>query len=99
MSERDFMLLARKDPSRAAVIEEDGRVWTRGDSARTPFVTRAIRDGLAEIADVAAAMRAYSSPPPVGQWEWAKDAEQALKYREWITSGWSKYGEGAFNGH
>jgi len=61
------------------------RVWTRGDSARTPAVTRAIREGLAEIAEVAAEMKAYPSPPPVGQWEWAKDADQALKYREKIV--------------
>jgi len=61
------------------------RVWTRGDSARTPAVTRAVREGLAEIAKVAAEMKAYPSPPPVGQWEWAKDADQALKYREKIV--------------
>jgi hypothetical protein len=72
------------------------RVWARGESARTPFVTRAIRDGLAEIAEVAATMRAYPSPPPVGQWEWAKDAETALKYRDWITAGWPKYGGTSF---
>jgi hypothetical protein len=68
------------------------RVWTRGDSYRTPFVTRSIREGLAEIAEVSALMRAYPSPPPKGQWEWAKDADQAMKYHEWITKGWTKYG-------
>jgi len=68
------------------------RVWARGDSFRTPFVTRAIRDGLRDIAEVSAAMRAYPSPPPKGQWEWAKDADQAMKYHEWITTGWPKYG-------
>jgi len=73
------------------------RVWTRGDSARTPFVTRAVRDGLAEIGTVAAEMKAYPSPPPVGQWEWAKDAEQAMKYYEWIEKGWPKYGGQSFH--
>jgi hypothetical protein len=72
------------------------RIWTRGDSARTPFVTRAIRDGLAEIAEVSAAMRTYPTPPPVGQWAWAKDADMALKYREWILGGWPKYGGESF---
>lgn len=72
------------------------RIWARGDSAHTPFVTRTIRDGLAEIAEVSATMRAYPSPPPVGQWEWAKDADVALKYREWILGGWPKYGGAAF---
>jgi hypothetical protein len=74
------------------------RVWTRGESYRTPFVTRSIRDGLAGIREVSAAMRAYPSPPPKGQWEWAKDAEQAMKYHEWITKGWPKYGGMAFTG-
>ena len=41
-------------------------------------------------------MRAYPSPPPKGQWEWAKDADQAMKYHEWITTGWPKYGGMAF---
>jgi hypothetical protein len=73
------------------------RVWTRGDSARTPVVTRAVREGLAEIADVAPKMRAYPSPPPAGQWDWAKDSEQAMRYHEWITKGWAKYGGQAFH--
>jgi hypothetical protein len=68
------------------------RIWSRGDSARTPEVARAIRAGLAEITEVSAAMRAYPSPPPVGQWEWAKDADQAMRYHAWITTGWPKYG-------
>jgi len=75
------------------------RVWTRGDSFRTPAVTRAIRDGLSEIVTVSALIRDYPAPPSGGQWEWAKDAEQAMKYREWITGGWGKYGGVAFDGH
>ncbi|MFL5619165.1 MAG: hypothetical protein ACJ79A_12340 [Gemmatimonadaceae bacterium] len=73
------------------------RIWTRGDSARTTEVRRAIRTGLAEIAEVSAAMRAYPTPPPVGQWEWAKDADQAMKYHDWISKGWPKYGGQAFH--
>ena len=73
------------------------RVWTRGESYRTPFVTGVVRDGLADIAEVSAAMREYPSPPPKGQWEWAKDGDQAMKYYEWITKGWPKYGGLAFS--
>ena len=72
------------------------RVWTRGDSFRTPMVTRAVRDGLRDIAAVSALMRNYPAKPPAGQWEWAKDADQAMRYHELITSGWPKYGGMAF---
>jgi hypothetical protein len=72
------------------------RVWTRGDAFRTPMVRRTIRDGLREIVTVSSLIRAYPAKPPVGQWEWAKDAEMAMRYHEWITSGWPKYGGVAF---
>lgn len=68
------------------------RIWTRGDSVRTPTVTRAIRDGLRDIVAVSALMRDYPAKPPAGQWEWAKDADQAMRYHDLITKGWPKYG-------
>lgn len=61
------------------------RVWTRGEGFRTPPVMRAIRDGLREIDSVSAAIRAAPAPPSGGQWNWAADAEQGVKYREWIA--------------
>ena len=64
------------------------RVWARGDAFRTPAVNESVRSGLEEIAEVAAAMRAYPEKPPEGQWAWASDAEQAMQYRAWITTGW-----------
>ena len=72
------------------------RVWTRGGAYRTPMVTRAIRDGLRDIVSVSALIRDYPAKPPAGQWEWAKDAEQAMKYHQSITTGWPKYGGMAF---
>ena len=68
------------------------RVWARGDAYRTPMVTRAIRDGLRDIVAVSALIRDHPAKPPAGQWEWAKDADQAMRYHEWITKGWGKYG-------
>ena len=68
------------------------RVWTRGGTFRTPSLARTIRVGLRDIETVSAAIRGYPAPPPVGQWEWAKDADQAMQYRAWITTGWPKYG-------
>jgi hypothetical protein len=64
------------------------RVWARGGAYRTPAVARTVREGLAEIGAVADSIRAYPVKPPVGQWDWAKDADEALRYREWITRGW-----------
>jgi hypothetical protein len=61
------------------------RVWTRGDSFRTAFVEDTVRKGLAGIQDVARLIRAYPVKPPAGQWDWAKDADQAEKYSNWIT--------------
>jgi hypothetical protein len=66
------------------------RVWSRGGSYRTPFVTSTIRRGLRDIRVVSALMRSYPSPPPKGQWEWAKDADQAMKYHAWITKEWQQ---------
>jgi hypothetical protein len=66
------------------------RVWARGETFRTPAVTSAVREGLDEIAEVAAAMRDYPDKPPEGQWAWASDAEQAMRYHSWITSGWPR---------
>ena len=73
------------------------RVWARGEPYRTAAVTRTVRDGLREIVETSAAMRAYPAKPPVGQWEWAKDAEQAMRYHEWITTGWPKSTHGYAN--
>jgi hypothetical protein len=62
------------------------RVWSRGPAFRTPVVTRTIEHGMHAIDTVAAAIHAYPSPPPAGQWEWAKDAEQAIRYRDRIAA-------------
>jgi hypothetical protein len=68
------------------------RVWTRGSSFRTPLVTRTVRTGLRDIPAIAEAIRAFPETPPAAQWEWARDADQAMRYVEWITAGWPRYG-------
>ena len=73
------------------------RVWARGESYRTPDVTRTVRDGLREIEEVSVAMRAYPVKPPTGQWEWARDASQAMQYHAWITTGWPSATRGFAN--
>lgn len=64
------------------------RVWARGDAFRTATVNGMVRAGLDEIPEVAAAIRDYPAKPPAGQWAWASDAERAMQYHGWITTGW-----------
>ncbi|MDQ2668174.1 MAG: hypothetical protein M3Z05_19560 [Gemmatimonadota bacterium] len=66
------------------------RVWARGDAYRTAELSVSIRDGLREIVEVSNAIRARGEKSPHGQWEWAKDAELAMKYHQWITTGWPR---------
>jgi hypothetical protein len=66
------------------------RVHARGEQYHTPYVEETVRKGLADIRRLAAEIRAYPVKPPVGQWSWTEDADQAMKYHEWITTGWPK---------
>jgi hypothetical protein len=46
---------------------------------------------LREIAHCASAIRSYPRPPPLGQWNWVKDADVAEDYARWITrEGWPR---------
>jgi len=65
------------------------RVWSRGAPHRTPEIERIVRGSLEELKKVAAQIKSYAVKPPVGQWDWSKDADRALLYYDWIaTSGW-----------
>ena len=64
------------------------RVWSRGGSHATPEVEATVREGLAGIQEVARQIEEYPVKPASGQWKWEDDAEQALTYYEWITTGW-----------
>jgi hypothetical protein len=63
------------------------RTWSRGGEHRTAEVTATVQRGLAEIKEVAALVRAYPVMPPVGQWNWVKDAGEADRYFNWIVNG------------
>lgn len=75
------------------------RVYARGDAFRTPFVVETVRDGLREILEVAELIRDYPVKPPAGgQWNWVVDADQALRYYDWIAvSGWPEETRGYRN--
>lgn len=65
------------------------RAWSRGEPQRSPFVNDITRQGLAEIRQVAKLIREYPVKPPVGQWNWTKDADNAERYFNWIVrDGW-----------
>ena len=45
-----------------------------------------VRGALAEIPDLARQIREYPVKPPAGgQWNWVEDADEAMRYHEWIT--------------
>lgn len=73
------------------------RVWARAGGQRTPDVSRTVREGLAEIEEVAREIESYPVKPPAGQWSWASDAARARQYHQWITTGWPKETRGGDN--
>ncbi len=64
------------------------RTWCRNETQRTPFVRAAVKDGLREMQELVPLIRNYPVKPPVGQWDWSKDADLAEIYMRWITDGW-----------
>lgn len=74
------------------------RVYARGDVFSTPFVMETTRASLRQIPEVAGAIRDYSRKPPVGQWDWAGDADRAMVYYDRIThTGWPAETRGVRN--
>jgi hypothetical protein len=87
----DCTLLTARLYSATARAYYGFRVWSRGGAYQTPAVAAAVRDGLQGITRWAAAVRAYPNPPPVGQWNWARDADVAEDYARWISAeGWPR---------
>ena len=67
------------------------RVYARGDTYRTPALMSAVRGALTEIPELARTIREYPAKPATGgQWNWVDDADEAMRYYEWITKGWPK---------
>jgi len=72
------------------------RTWCRGGEQQADFVRQTTQEGLNEIKEVVPLIRDYPRKPPVGQWDWRKDADTAERYWNWILrDGWpSKKGSG-----
>jgi hypothetical protein len=85
----EHTLLAARIRHATASAHYAFRVWCRGGDYRTPYVTQTVRDGLNEINEVAKLIHNYPVKPPIGQWNWEKDADTAEQYYNWIVrDGW-----------
>jgi hypothetical protein len=56
------------------------RVYARGAPFRTAAVVKTVRESMIELPLVAREIREYSVKPPAGQWNWAADADAAMRY-------------------
>ena len=63
-------------PAAARMLAEDEAFWAT------------VREGLREIEELDAEIRNYPVKPQSGQWVWEEDAEKAMEYHQWITTGW-----------
>lgn len=94
----EHTLLAARIREATASAYYGFRVWCRGGEYQTPYVRDTVQNGLTEIKEVAALMRNYPDQPPVGQWNWVKDADTAEAYFNWIVrDGWPAKTFGSLN--
>jgi hypothetical protein len=74
------------------------RVYTRGKSFQTPYLTETLQHALDSLQVTAGEIEKYPGKVPVGQWNWRKDAGTAREYRRLILdTGWKEYGNVVFN--
>jgi hypothetical protein len=68
------------------------RAYARGAKFRTSALMTNVGAALKEIPDLARSIREYPVKPVTGgQWSWVQDADEAMRYYDWITkSGWPK---------
>jgi len=68
------------------------RVYARGVPYRYKGLNELIKVALQEIDDITGKMKLLEETFPIGQWNWLKDADMALSYKEKILTGWPEYG-------
>ena len=75
------------------------RLHARGEKFRTRAVMDNMMPALIELFELARTIRAYPVKPATGgQWNWVDDAEEAMRYHDWILiSGWPKETRGFVN--
>jgi hypothetical protein len=67
------------------------RIYARGPSYRYNGLERQIRSALDRIDTITNEMKRMEGTYPIGQWDWLKDADTALSYKEKILLGWPEY--------
>lgn len=74
-----------------AIIYYGYRVHGRGKDFQSQDLLQKINTALEELKIIANEIIEYPNKPSVGQWNWIKDAENALMYYDWVTNGkWPK---------
>ena len=89
--EVDYLLYVRAKDGRTEQVGSWRSV--AGATMRVPAATSVVRG---DIATVFALIRDYPAKPPAGQWEWAKDADQAMRYTSGSRTGGRGTGEWGF---
>jgi hypothetical protein len=56
------------------------RLYARGAPFRTAAVMKTVRESMIDLPLVAREIREYTVKPPAGQWDWAADADAAMRY-------------------
>ncbi|MFI6297393.1 hypothetical protein ACIBEJ_37770 [Nonomuraea sp. NPDC050790] len=67
------------------------RVYVQGPEHQTDRLKRLIWQGLDESREVATAITTYPDKAAGGEWNWVRDAEEAEKYYQRISTGWDRY--------
>ena len=66
-------------------------IYAKGKSYRYENLEEQIRSALNRIDLVTDEMKGMQGEYPLGQWDWLKDAETALSYKNKILTGWKEY--------
>ena len=67
------------------------RVNKRGATYSYPGLEEQIKIALQEIDVITGEMKLLERTFPIGQWNWLRDADTALSYKEKILTGWPEY--------
>lgn len=67
------------------------RIYAKGKSYRYKSLEEQIRSALDRIDVITKEMKSMKGEYPIGQWDWLKDADIALSYKNKILTGWEEY--------
>ncbi|MFC4015712.1 hypothetical protein ACFOY2_51470 [Nonomuraea purpurea] len=68
------------------------RLYVRDEAQRTRKMRQLIWDGLDDAQRVAEQIQTYPVRAATGEWDWVRDAAEAVKYHDRISKGWDRYG-------